>query len=45
MKNKNILIIMPKFYAYQSKMKEDLEGRGQMQNFMMRNHLRLIFLY
>ena len=26
--NKNILIIMPKFYSYQTKMKEDLEARG-----------------
>lgn len=28
LKDKNILIIMPKFYAYQSKMKADLEERG-----------------
>ncbi|CBK75349.1 hypothetical protein CIY_27880 [Butyrivibrio fibrisolvens 16/4] len=33
MKNKNILIIMPKFYAYQSKMKEDLESRGANAKF------------
>ncbi|MDC7278856.1 hypothetical protein NXH64_04990 [Butyrivibrio fibrisolvens] len=28
LKDKNILIIMPKFYSYQSKMREDLEARG-----------------
>lgn len=28
LKDKNILIIMPKFYAYQSKMAEDLKARG-----------------
>ncbi len=33
LKNKNILIIMPKFYAYQSKMKEDLVARGANAHF------------
>ena len=33
LKDKNILIIMPKFYAYQSKMKEDLESRGANAKF------------
>ncbi len=33
LKNKNILIIMPKFYAYQVKMKEDLLARGANPHF------------
>ncbi len=33
LKNKNILIIMPKFYAYQSKMREDLVARGANPHF------------
>lgn len=33
LKNKNILIIMPKFYAYQAKMKEDLVARGANVHF------------
>ncbi len=33
LKNKNILIIMPEFYAYQSKMKEDLVARGANVHF------------
>ena len=33
LKSKNILIIMPKFYAYQSKMKEDLLARGANPHF------------
>ncbi len=33
LQNKNILIVMPKFYAYQSKMKEDLIARGANPHF------------
>ena len=33
LENKNILIIMPKFYAYQSKMQADLEARGAHPRF------------
>ena len=33
LKDKNILIIMPKFYAYQSKMQADLESRGAHPHF------------
>ncbi len=33
MKNKTILIIMPKFYSYQTKMREDLEARGAFVKF------------
>lgn len=33
LKSKNILIIMPKFYAYQAKMKEDLVARGANPHF------------
>lgn len=33
LQNKNILIIMPRFYAYQSKMKEDLLARGANPHF------------
>ncbi|QFJ53971.1 hypothetical protein [Pseudobutyrivibrio xylanivorans] len=33
LKDKNILIIMPKFYAYQSKMQADFEARGAHPHF------------
>ncbi|SDH62669.1 hypothetical protein SAMN05421493_102153 [Pseudobutyrivibrio sp. 49] len=33
LRDKNILIIMPQFYSYQSKMREDLEARGAHPHF------------
>lgn len=33
LKDKNILIIMPQFYSYQTKMREDLESRGAHPRF------------